>query len=180
MEFRKISSARNSLFESVWSIYEESFPLDERRTKQAQEKIFKEKKYQFYAIREGSECMGLLAAWNLKEYTFVEHFAIRKDVRSRGLGSQAMHAYCIQEPKLVLETERPTSEIAQRRIEFWKRAGFKLNTYNYVQPPYGSGKNPVPMYLMTAPSALTDNEFYLLRNEIHKTVYGLKSPLLSL
>lgn len=177
MEFRKIISVRNQFFPSVWNIYEEAFLVDEQRSREAQKKVFKKNNYLFYTLRENKACIGLLAAWTLNEYTFIEHFAIHRDFRNQGIGLQAIKSFQVQEPMLVLETDRPTTEVAQRRIEFWKRAGFKLNTCDYIQPPYDPRKNPVPMYLMTLPSTLTSKTFSTLRDEIHKVVYGYPSAL---
>ncbi len=79
---------------------------------------------------------------------------------------------------VVLETERPEgSSIAERRIGFWQRTGFALNNYNYIQPPYGSSKSSVPLFLMTYPKKLSVEEFEKVRKNIHIIIYGLKKPL---
>lgn len=78
---------------------------------------------------------------------------------------------------IVVEVERPNTDITQRRIEFYKKVGFKLNKYDYIQPPYGVGKNPVPMFLMTFPNKIKESEFILIRKKLHSDVYGLKEPI---
>ena len=60
---------------------------------------------------------------------------------------------------------------------FFEKLGFKLNRYDYTQPPYGRGKKPVKMYIMSHPAALTEKEFSFVRDKLHKKVYGLEKAL---
>ncbi len=80
--------------------------------------------------------------------------------------------------KIVLETERPETDIARRRIRFYERLGFKLNRHNYTQPAYSPEKKPVPMFIMSHPKEITEQEFSAIREKLHKTVYGLEKPLI--
>lgn len=180
MEFQKILNANNHTFREVWKIYDESFPLDERRDSEQQSELLRDSNYSFFSIIQNRLPIGLLGVWQFSEFDFIEHFAISKSLRNNNLGSEAIKEYSKRITKtLILETERPdTNQMTERRIQFWQRNGFKLNSYDYIQPPYSSKKSPLPMYLMSNPTQLSEGEFESVRANIHKVVYNLKSPLL--
>lgn len=181
MEFKKIKDADSEEFKRVWKIYEEAFPGDERRDLKTQEKVMGKKGYNFYAVIENKEIIGLFAEWDLGDFIFGEHAAIRKDLRNNGLGTKLFKDYLKKCGTKILVGEVEGSqegEMAKRRIEFYKRLGILLNDYKYVQPPYGKDKNPIYLFLITYPREITKEEFSSIRDRIHKTVYGLKEPLI--
>jgi ribosomal protein S18 acetylase RimI-like enzyme len=178
IEISRIKDSKDSNFHSVWNIYEDSFPSDEKRTKDKQIELLKNKDYFFYALIEKNECVGFIAIWELSGYQFFEHFAIKQELRNQGRGTKVVKMLLKNNKKILVEVERPeTSHIAKRRINFYKRLGFQLNKYNYVQPSYGNGKSPVKMNLMTSPSEIAEKDYYKLRNALHLKVYGLVSPV---
>lgn len=69
-------------FDSVWEIMEESFPRDERRSREAQRKILDVSWYHLYGYRAHGELMAFLAVWEFDTFLFVEHFAVRKSCRN--------------------------------------------------------------------------------------------------
>ena len=132
-------------------------------------------------MTDDNQVIGLLGIWQFKKFNFIEHFAVREDLRGQGLGSQMIQDYAKSDAKpIVLETERPKTKIAKRRIGFWQRNGFILNEYDYIQPPYSPEKYPVPMFLMSKPHPLTPEEFESYRTSIHTAVYERKSPLVKI
>ena len=51
---------------------------------------------------------------------------------------------------VLIEVEHPETDEAKRRIKFYEQNGFKVRReFNYVQPPYSPGQEPVAMLLMT-------------------------------
>lgn len=178
IKITKINDEKDSNFGPVWNIYEEAFPADERRTKNKQIELLKNKDYSFYALLEEKDCIGFIAIWELSGYQFFEHFAIKQELRNQGRGTKVVKMLLKNNKKILVEVERPeTSHIAKRRINFYKRLGFQLNKYSYVQPSYGNGKSPVKMNLMTSPSEIAEKDYYKLRNALHLKVYGLSSPV---
>ena len=171
MKFKKINQDSKE-FKEIWKIYEYSFPKDERRTLEKQTQTFKKTEYKLFAVYE-AELIGFIAIWEFEEFRFIEHIAIKKEQRNKGLGTKLMKEF-LDSKIVVLEVERPNTEIDKRRIEFYKRLGFKLNTYDYIQPPYEEGKNPVPLYLMTHPKEITEQEFSKMKEKLFKTVYEQK------
>lgn len=172
MKLIKIKSLKQEEFKEIWKIYEESFPKDERRDLEAQKQVLKNKLYRLYSINDKNEVIGLIGEWKLPKIYFLEHIAIRKDKRNEGIGSKIIPEYLEKRKQIILETERPeANEMAIRRIKFWKRQGLILNNFDYIQPPYGLDKLPVPLYLMTYPNKLKLEELRKIRDNIHKTVY---------
>ncbi len=180
MEIKKIESVEDKIFGEAWKIYRESFPEDEQRELESQKKIFGKAGHSFCAAYAGTELCGLLETWDFPEFAFIEHIAIREDLRCRGLGTQLLSNFAKNCGKMaLLETDRPETEIARRRIRFYEKIGFQLNRHDYVQPPYSPRKKPVKMYLMSCPKEIGPQEFEKIRNEIHLNVYWRRKPLLS-
>lgn len=173
MKFKIIKDTKNKEFEELWKIYEYSFPADERRNLEQQSELLKNKKYRFQAIYDNSDLIGFIAIWNFSQFNFIEHFAVKEELRNKGLGRKLIEEYKKRSDKfLVLETERPEAgDMAKRRISFWGRNKFILNIYDYIQPSYGLGKSPVPLFLMTYPKHIDIKLFRIFRDLIHKKVY---------
>jgi len=183
MEFKKITNTESEDFRKAWAIYEEAFPDDERRRLEVQKKVMEKSEYSFKAIYENDKLIGLFADWEIGDFLFGEHFAIQKDLRDKGLGGTAFKAYLDKVSKRIFigEVERPEEgEMAIRRIGFYKRLGMKLNEWDYIQPAYGPGKAPLPLYLITYPKEINKQEFENIRLGIHLKVYGLSEPLISI
>ncbi|HLC64567.1 MAG TPA: GNAT family N-acetyltransferase [Candidatus Nanoarchaeia archaeon] len=179
MEFIKLESSGSKEFREAWKIYESSFPSDEKRTLELQKELIKNKQYNFFIVIKDRVLVAIITDWNFEYFLFVDHFAIKEEFRGKGIGTGLLREYLSKnKQKIVLEVERPETEIATKRIKFYEKIGFKLNTFDYIQPPYGKDKNPVPMLLMTYPEKINKSEFSSIREKLHITVYGLEKPLL--
>ncbi|MCS2918128.1 hypothetical protein NXW71_08215 [Parabacteroides merdae] len=71
----------------------------------------------------------------------------------------------------------PTDEMSKRRIGFYERLGFKLDNQVYHQPPYREGGEWLEMRLMTYGDVDAEHSFELVKNCLHKNVYGVKDGL---
>jgi len=179
MEFIKIENSDSQEFKEAWEIYESSFPLDERRTLELQKELIKNMQYNFYIVTKDRVLVAIITDWNFEDFLFVEHLAVKEDLRGKGIGTESLKEYLSKnKQKIVLEVERPENEIATNRIKFYEKIGFKLNDFDYIQPPYGKDKNSVPMFLMTYPEKITESEFSKIREKLHIIVYELEKPLL--
>lgn len=182
MPLEKIVDTSSVWFNDVWRIYESSFPADERRDLQGQIDVLRNPQYTLFAFCAGRDVQGLLAVWDFDAFSFIEHFAVREELRSKWIGTSILQSYLSKTSrtgrKIVLETEMPeASEIAQRRVRFYERLGFVLNRHNYIQPAYSAEKKPVPLFLMSYPTAINEAEFIEIRRMLHTTVYNCKEPL---
>ena len=93
--------------------------------------------------------------------------------RNRGCGSLVLNEVKNKTEKLIcLEVEPPETEISKRRVEFYKRNGFFLNNYPYMQPPISKGKSMIPLMIMTSNRSINVNEFTNIKKILYKNVYN--------
>jgi hypothetical protein len=172
MKFIRIPDSHSPYFKKVWVIYNYSFPPDEKRRLSDQHKIFNNHNYTLYCIKKNDTIMGLIAFWNLKQSTYIEHLAITKKQRNKGWGTAIISLIQKKYPHpLVVEAEHPRTKAAQRRMSFYQRLGFKLNNFKYIQPPYGKDKKSVPLLLVTYPERINKPQFQQFKKEIYRTAY---------
>lgn len=180
MQLVRVDGEGSAHFRELWELYESAFPPDERRDPERQKATFKRAEYAMLAaVDEKNALVGLLSAWEFEGFVFMEHLAVKGHLRGKGFGTEIIKAYMSNCRKnVVLEVEKPGTDVQKRRIAFYERLGFKRNMHGYIQPPYGPGKKQVPMLLMSYPGTISEKEFPLLRKDIHLVVYGLKEPLI--
>ncbi len=184
MEFIRLKNFKSEEFKRVWEIYECSFAEDEKRDLEDEKKIMRKEEHFLCAVKDNQAIVGLIEYWDLGDFVFIEHLAIKKDLRGKGYGTKLMKQFINSLPEskrfVVLEVEKLTSKDAKRRIRFYERLNFKLNkNFLYIQPAYGKGKKAVELYLMTYPEKIkSEDEFFRITEKIHKVVYGLENPIL--
>lgn len=180
MKFKKLKVTDSKEFNEAWNIYKNSFPSDERRTLKSQQELIKNNQYSFFKVTKDEALVAIIAIWNFQDFLFIEHLAAKKEMRGKGIGTELLKEYLSKSKKqIVLEVERPKNEIANKRIEFYKKIGFKLNDFDYIQPSYGIDKKPIPLLLMTYPKRISDSEFQSIRKKLHTIVYELDNPLIA-
>lgn len=163
--------------EGFLRIYEDSFPIDERRCYDGVTGFleFYESRVQFNILvaEEHGEVVGFLSYWRFPDYCYVEHLAVESRMRGSGIGRELMQ-YLITtvSERVLLEVEPPLDEMSRRRIAFYERLGFGLHSdYYYLQPPYGPGQSPVELKLMTTPTVIAPNACMLA--PLLREVYGV-------
>lgn len=126
-------------------------------------------------IFEDDTPIGFITYWEFKRFYYIEHFAINPALRNGGYGKRTLDYLCnyLQRP-IVLEVEKPTEDMAKRRIAFYQRQGFVLWEREYYQPPYKPGDPSLPMYLMVHGHLDCQKDFDEIRNTIYQEVYGIK------
>ena len=162
-------------FEEIFSIMEQSFPVDEYRDKQGQRRIFDEKEYSVYGYIENQKILGFIMVWDFTDILYIEHFAVRKESRNLGIGGKLL-SFVKENYKspAVLEVEPPQDDLTKRRVEFYKRNGFKYNDYYYVQPSMAKGKKEIPLKILSLPNELSEEEFIKARDILYSRVYKIK------
>ena len=161
-------------FDKVFELMELSFPKDEYRTYEGQKALMNEELYQIYVIpdEEKDAIKALVTVWEYEKVAFVEHLAVNPAYRNGGLGSIILGEVIRELGKMIcLEVELPETEMAARRIGFYKRNGFYLNEYPYIQPALAEGQEPVPLFVMPTERAGSEEEFMEIKELLYKEVY---------
>lgn len=167
-----LEKIKNTDFDKLFELMENSFPSDEYRNYDEQKNLLSNPLYNVYVIYDGDFIKAFIALWDFERFAYIEHFAVNPKYRNCGLGSDVLSKIKNTfDKRICLEVELPTGEMPKRRINFYKRNGFYLNEYDYVQPPMDEDKNPVPLMIMTTNSKLNIEEFEHIRNTLYSKVY---------
>lgn len=164
-------------FDEIYEIMEHSFPEDERRTYEEQKELLTNPLYHIYVLQDLNESsiQAFAAVWTFDSILFLEHFAVHPGYRNLGLGAKMLNAIATKLGKMVvLEVEPPDTELAVRRIDFYKRNGFFFHTYPYIQPAMSDGRNAIPLFLMTSGRTISEEEFIKIRELLYEQVYHAK------
>lgn len=175
MEHFRLSSIQDPHFNEAWQLYEISFPKEERRRLGVQEKIMGNTAYNFEVILEDGKILGFILWWGFRDMVFVEHFATNPELRGQGYGKTILQEFLNRGKRpVILEVELPEPGIKQRRITFYERLGFTLNTHHYVQPPMQKGCGAIPLYLMSYPEVFTEESVVHFVTNYHPLIYDQK------
>lgn len=163
----------NEMISRLFEIIEYSFPRDERRD--LEDLFYEFHKPHFHSLvqEESGGIAGFMNYWQFENFVYLEHFAVARDLRGRGIGAQLMEKFCgVTNCPVILEVEPPElSKTASHRIAFYKRLGFFLNEFEYYQPPYHKGDNPLRLMIMSKPSSISMEQFTEMRDTIYHIVY---------
>ena len=163
-------------FDQMYRLMEASFPQDEHRPYVGQKALFDDPAYRVCAhCDDNHTLLAFLAIWDLGDFAFIEHFAVKLECRNGGLGSRLLQELSAMLKKpLCLEAELPENDLSKRRIGFYERNGFCQNPYPYQQPALADGQNPVPLCIMTFPAPISPEEFSAIRDTLYQKVYKVK------
>lgn len=168
----------DELFEDVWKLLELSFPSDERWDKTGFLSEYNNPEFRSLVYCP-DKLGGVLNFWDFGSFIYIEHFAVQPYLRGQGIGAALMDEFSrIADGRMyLLEAEPPQdSPVAARRIAFYERLGFVLNSYEYIQPAMGEDEHPLPLVIMSAPEALTEAVFIAARDKMYERVYHGHRP----
>lgn len=153
----------------IFYAYERTFPEDERRDKNQFLGLIENPDCFIFAVKNDEDFVGYLILWKLTDFYFLEHFEVFKEFRNLKLGSQILTELQEKFGNIVLESE-PSSldEMAERRINFYRRNGFSIISEDYMQPSYGKGKNSLNLFLL---SNFEVSNLQDIENELYSQVY---------
>lgn len=150
-------------FTKIYSIMEESFPFDEIRGYEEQQKLLSHPNYKILAVGDVDDLLGFIAVWEFENFVFLEHFAVSSKHRNKGLGNKILtQLQNYVEKKIILEVEYPENVESKRRIEFYNRNGFQVFDFDYIMPAYSKEHKEVPLLLMSNQTIVQENfdDFY--------------------
>lgn len=158
-------------FSTVYEKMTAAFPYEERRDAIDQIECFKNPYFNFFEILDGDTPVGFISPWIFDNFIFIEHIAIDQDKRSKGYGSKTIELIKETYKKsIILEAEAPVSAQQIKRIDFYKRLGFCVNDYGYMQPSYHGGEG-VPLMILSYPELLSQEEFNEFFKVTRENVY---------
>lgn len=168
-------SLKNKFLADAAALYEAAFPEDERRaTDEFLRLIGDGGRFHVDGFTDGNgRFAGFMSYWTWPDFRYIEHFAVDASMRGGGIGARMLRQFIDSDPRpVIIEVEPPSAgEMAARRVGFYERAGMRLSDAAYTQPPYGEGRKPVELRLMTCGGiTLTAGDERIAR--IRREVYG--------
>lgn len=165
----------SEIFDKIFKLMEESFPEEEYREYKEQKKLLYKPEYSIITKKDKEDnLLGFISSWKIDKFNFIEHFAVNPSMRGKGIGSEMLKDFIKNSTHpIILEVELPNNEMSIRRIKFYEKLGFVLNHFKYHQMPLRKNCNPIEMYIMSYPKALTLEEFKSIKNSIYKIVYPI-------
>ena len=167
----KLIPIEEERFDLVFSKMNAAFPYEERRDISDQKECLNNKFFNFLEIFDNEIDVGFIALWDFPEFVFIEHIAIDEEKRAGGYGSKTIELVKETYKKpIILEAEAPETEQQIKRIRFYDRLGFKINSYDYEQPSYHGGEG-VPLKILSYPDILNQEEFDLFIKRTRENGY---------
>lgn len=151
VELRRITHRGDRDLQTLFSLYREAFPEEERREEGQLLRLVEEKKEMvFNVVETDGELAGLFVYWKFREFYYLEHLAVYPELRNRKIGQQVLE-YVDRTLKgcRILEVEPPLTEMAARRIAYYRRNGYEVVEKTYEQPSYDGLKNSIPLWIMS-------------------------------
>lgn len=165
-----ITTEKHKYFSDFWEIYNDSFPVYEKRNLNQQVEVFSKTNYFLNSFIDNNIVVAFLEFWDYPEFCFIEHFAVNKTYRSKGYGKILLDGFISSFKKpIILEIDPITEEISAKRLKFYQSLGFIENNYEHYQPPYRNDENPVPLKILTHPVTISQ-ELYNLFQFIQKNI----------
>lgn len=127
----------------------EAFPPEEIPQREDWLARFNDDKFKIISIMLDGDVVGLFTVWLFEGLCFIEHFMIFENVRNGGIGSKALQRLKEVFPKIVLEAELDNTPIQKRRLDFYRRNGFEICSFEYYMPPYRSSDAPIKMFVLS-------------------------------
>lgn len=159
-QYINYSSEAFKLFENnFFDLYHSAFPSCERQKDTEIVLRLNDGRYDaIFVVNDENQLLGFALLFNLNynNWYFLDYIAIHERFRSQGLGSLLLkeinYFLTAKNFKLILEAEDPAFGIDKaimfKRIEFYKRNGFKsVLNFLYSMPPL-NGELPTKMILL--------------------------------
>lgn len=152
------------LLHSVGKLYEESFPVYERRSWNTQMLAAQNPdSHCVLMLSDDDVFLALLFYWMYDNVVYVEYLAVNPNLRGQNIGSRIME-HLIEnnsDKTIILEIDPPQDEISIRRLHFYERIGFTSNPYTYIHPSYttGTAAHPHELSIMSYGKPIPNKTF---------------------
>ncbi len=158
--FKRIRDIKEEMYPFFQSIYSVSFPLHEQRSEEQQLMAFKDSRYFLCGVSEDEKLIAFIAYWEFEDYIYIEHFAVHPERRGKNIGSKVLQVFAEKVKKtILLEIDPPVDSVSNKRLEFYRRLGYKANPYSHFHPPYIRGHKPHELMMLSLNREI-DQAFY--------------------
>lgn len=169
----KITRPEDAMFQPLIELYTEAFPLEERREiKQLQNMLQHEPAMFFNAVSYEGKLAGLFVYWNFGTFYYLEHLAVYADMRNKKIGQQILD--WVKENLCgirLLEVEPAETEMATRRVNYYRRNGYHILDKTYKQPSYRPEGEEFPLWIMgndeRLPADALKEQVQLIKNKVY-------------
>ena len=158
MEFLRIESGDSERWNKVWDLYEESFPVAERRKLDDHKRASDNPHFHPLSVWENGELLGIAFYWEWDNYRYVEYMAVSLELRGHGYGFQIIRQIRDSEHTIILEIDPLINELSVRRLQFYERAGFTLTPYRFMHLPYRLDGTPQELLILSYPEMITKEQ----------------------
>lgn len=160
-------------FHQAYALLEKAFIPAELRPHDKMLSLFKKDMFSLYGHYLNQQLAGVMLIWKLKNFVFLENFAVASSLRGQGIGTKMLKDMQTHYPDklIILEVENPNDELSKRRIQFYQRNGYILNQFHYIQPALRENAPKIDLMLMSFQKAINISEFDHIKKEIFQIVY---------
>lgn len=133
MKLVRITSSTDPRIARVPELYEEAYPIEERtETSRLLQMIEVCPLMTFNVIMDDDdEFAGMAVIWELGICRYLLYLAVLKEKRNKGLGAATLKSLKEESDlPIILEVELPSDALKQRRVRFYIRNGFHIETDN--------------------------------------------------
>jgi ribosomal protein S18 acetylase RimI-like enzyme len=159
MRLERLSTSNAHLFDRAFTLYQSSFPVEERRDDLEQQRVLNKNDYHFDLIMMDDSFIGVMLYWETDNFVFLEHFTTLPELRGNGYGKKALDLLKTKNKIILLEIEPPVDDTTQRRYNFYKRNGFIMNPYHHIQAKYHLGDEDLELKVLSYPKMLEKDEY---------------------
>lgn len=163
----------SSLFDVVYKIMLDSFPMDEIRSYEGQKALLSREDYHLKTYEKEGQLLGFCAYYMFDDFLYIEHLACTPSSRGLGIGTKLIETILEEatERRVILEVEPPVDEMTKRRVQFYERLGFTLNPYKHYQAPLNPTTGVVELKMMSSLGGLTEEQQQAYRRVLNEKVY---------
>ena len=158
MEFLHIEAVDTKRWNKVWNLYEDSFPIAERRKVEDHIRACQDERFFPLSSWDGEELIGLMFFWEWDSYRYLEHLAVNPNLRGQNYGTQLLRYLRDSEHTIILEIDPLINELSVRRLQFYERAGFTLTPYRFMHLPYRIDSVLQELLILSYPQMITKEQ----------------------
>lgn len=171
MKLERLSEQNQKYYAAAKALYEEAFPVLERRDDLEQARIMQNPAYHFDFITDEDGFVGIMLYWETDSFVYLEHFAILPELRCKGKATAALGILEEQSQKtVILEIEPPCDDTSIRRYRFYQRSGFVMNPHEHLQAKYHLGDADLYLKILTYPREISKDEYAAFRKFVDAEV----------